>query len=240
MIPWHLGTVACHTDGYWILGDDLYRTTEAEANRFASEFLLPAVWLREVVAGAGSLRETLATVASARVSPLASAFALTQVLPPGYLFVVVDGDGRVSRHDTSEGTAVNYPRSGPFDVSSYRGIAAEHQRAMSGTEELHWFRFETARSLLKVVADSDSRAILRKLLADVHDDDDDRVRASRAINGVIGAANSMYEGSTAEELYAICMQRFASRSPLVADCVRHTDFQLFLATKAEEIVERRP
>lgn len=238
-IPWHLGTVACHTDGYVILGEGLYGVTEAEANRFASEFLLPAAWLADIVSSAVSLKEMLGAVRVADLSPLATAFALTQVLPPGFLFLMVDGTGAISRHGASEGTTVNCPRTGRFEAGELNRIAVDHHRAVSGGDEFHWYQFATTSDLPPVVAGVDSSTILRDLLANVHAEAEDRTRASQIINGVIGAANSTNADSSAEELYTILIQKFVARASVVSDCVKHSDFRLFLAMKAQEIVEKR-
>jgi Zn-dependent peptidase ImmA (M78 family) len=47
-IPWHLGTIVCHTDfGESDEDDLLHRASEGEANTFAYELLLPQQWLRD-------------------------------------------------------------------------------------------------------------------------------------------------------------------------------------------------
>src|SRR6266567_4859385 len=48
VIPWHVGSLACN----WLEshGDsDITRQLEAEANRFASELLMPARWVKEII-----------------------------------------------------------------------------------------------------------------------------------------------------------------------------------------------
>lgn len=45
IIPWHTGIVASHVNGLQS-GDFEYREMESEANRFASELLMPSAWIK--------------------------------------------------------------------------------------------------------------------------------------------------------------------------------------------------
>lgn len=45
VIPWHTGIIASHINGEDV-GDFEYREMESEANRFASELLIPSAWIK--------------------------------------------------------------------------------------------------------------------------------------------------------------------------------------------------
>ena len=48
-IPWHWGTIACHIDeGDTSVSDDQH-LHEAQAQRFASELLMPTAWMKKVI-----------------------------------------------------------------------------------------------------------------------------------------------------------------------------------------------
>lgn len=48
-IPWHAGLIFCHTDPTYRLKNHLYKEMEGEANRFASELLMPASWIEQII-----------------------------------------------------------------------------------------------------------------------------------------------------------------------------------------------
>ena len=49
IIPWHIGTIVSDINNYSLDDHISYRTLEAEANRFASELLMPSTWIIEIL-----------------------------------------------------------------------------------------------------------------------------------------------------------------------------------------------
>jgi Zn-dependent peptidase ImmA (M78 family) len=108
LIPWHIGPILDElvlSDGrlgtpYWEL--------ESEANRFASEILMPTYWINEVVKTleipSASLEQI---VAAADVSAFAAVIALNNNLPEGYVYARLNDEGRVASSGRSQRMSQN-------------------------------------------------------------------------------------------------------------------------------------
>jgi Zn-dependent peptidase ImmA (M78 family) len=113
LIPWHIGLIvdeidltpdAKHTP-YWVL--------ESEANRFASELLMPTDWMLEVIEKIESPPEALEkVVTSGGVSRNAAVIRLTDSMAAGYIYALLDSDGVVVSSGRSPGTLANKPERG--------------------------------------------------------------------------------------------------------------------------------
>ncbi len=92
IIPWHNGDLKCDTDKPYniIRGRQLLDTQELEANIFASELLMPQVWLQEQISSLTlSFEDTINTIRDkAQTSIMACLYALEDALPSGNLYYV--------------------------------------------------------------------------------------------------------------------------------------------------------
>ena len=115
-IPWHMGTIADVLDDEEPApGSYNYWRMEEEANRFASELLLPRAWLRGLAMGQAAAEVQRAASDQADVSRVATAIGLIDAAPPGWLYArVVMGTIRVTGR--SPGTLTTKPPWGtPLD-----------------------------------------------------------------------------------------------------------------------------
>lgn len=91
-IPWHTGVDLCSLDDPYvkIQGQQMINTQELEANVFASELLMPTVWLTQSFELDTEDLSTLVNQISqtANTSIMACFYALENVLPAGNLFFV--------------------------------------------------------------------------------------------------------------------------------------------------------
>lgn len=111
LIPWHIGSIIDKTsvpeedkfDEYWYL--------EAEANRFASELLMPSIWVKGVFDRNEYDISKIAKyiVKKANVSSDAATIKIKDSIDPGYLFVALTEDNEVRFSGRSEGTLAAPP-----------------------------------------------------------------------------------------------------------------------------------
>lgn len=92
-IPWHNGDIKCNTDNHYVKigGRRLLDTQELEANIFASDILMPVEWLKEIIdTNQYQTFDKLVEEISSRAntSIMACFYALEQVLPSGYIYLV--------------------------------------------------------------------------------------------------------------------------------------------------------
>lgn len=245
MIPWHIGTMSCHTDRLGSLSDELYTATEAEANRFAAQFLMPTDWLVGMIEGAQSVREMIERVSVAKTSIAAISIALCRVLPLGYAFAQVDDDGFVLLSSASAGTKPRPPSRGQLiEMSNYDSFARSREVFEGSGTTLYWWAFDPPKEPARfavLVATTDPRASA-EILADIMRELDlgaEGIRLQKSIAGLIGAANNPLTMTTAEELHAALLNRFSREDCCGSPIALHPDFRLFLSKKAQEIVARR-
>ena len=102
-IPGHSGSIACHIDESEPSVSSDHYLQEAEANRFASEILMPTRWIREVIANEQTIEKIVDRVeGEAEVSRTAARIKLLSRLPPGFVCVEYDpNSGKMKRIDES-------------------------------------------------------------------------------------------------------------------------------------------
>jgi IrrE N-terminal-like domain len=192
-IPWHTPIIAgCHV--FEGVSRFYYQTGEGEANRFASELLMPSGWLQRIVVSGDSIIDMLRTVYTAEVSVPAACLALCQNLPSGYVFAQIDDAGIVTLSGASPGSAVRAPDRGEhLEVKEFgRGISQSTEISSRSTK-VYWWKFQ-ATDLPQDPADNRSASeILSEILGSLGLDAEKRQTLRQQVNGVIGAANSTYK-----------------------------------------------
>ena len=237
VIPWHIGQVGCHTS-YSEDGQSLYYVTEAEANRFAAELLLPTKWMKQVISACDSFDDILDTIQSANVSVVAAAISLCKALPSGYVFVAVDSKGKIVASGKSAKTVAPAMDHQRFDPSYYDGTGAKLTKLVASRTTVHWWEFPRAEEN----DFSDDLRTSREILTTILEESlkpSDRQSVLHSINGIIGGANSSHKPSTAIQLIDLVRQRFGSRGSLVLACAKHPEFEVFIHKRAEEIMAKR-
>lgn len=101
VIPWHNGAIIDDLSAPGPGEQTAYRRVEAEANRFASELLMPTDWVRTLIVRADHLGAVMQTVAYvADVSWQAALYKTLRTGPPGYIAAIVENDAIVEAEAT--------------------------------------------------------------------------------------------------------------------------------------------
>ena len=237
VIPWHVGTIISHIDRIVRFKDDAYTAIEAEANRFASELLMPADWIQGVIQGSHDLAEVFRRLSAAKTSPQSMSIAAFRQFPAGYAYAEVDLNGVVQYCGRSAGTEISLPDPGDIlDHSSYDACADDSHESSNGARSLHWWHFRKRAHIPSVSADKrEWREILDGMLADTGSTPAEVKRIKMSLSGVIGAANGRDHDGTVAGLVALLKQRLVGRENFV-DLLRHKDFETFLVKRAQGIL----
>jgi hypothetical protein len=247
-IPWHLGTIVCHTDLHgseheeWNeIGDDdlLHWATESEANTFASEFLIPQTWLSELFDRETSQAKAITRVHEADVSPAAACYALSEFLPPGHVLAVLE-PLRIARYlFRTVGTNVNLAQRGErVDTTSLDQLSSSHAVIPWGSQLVHWWYFENEAPLVESDDERSPTQLLRGMLADLIGDEDERDKIFRSIQAVSGYTKNVAPDHAPETLHGVLRQRFTER-PWLTGLLGHKDFGLWLSRRAEQLSRPR-
>ena len=238
VIPWHMGTFACCSDFVSEFSDSAYAGVESEANRFASELLLPRRWLAVIVKKSKGLREAISMASKSGVSSQALCLGLIEVLPPGYLFASLDEKDHVLLSGGSPGTMARRPTRGEaISIDQYNSLASNHLFH----DGIHWWRFSQAQSVPNIKDARSSGLVLTDICRELKIFGASAEKAMWSINGIIGATNSALRSRDASGLFAALRQRFLDRKELHR-IVEHKDFEIFLVHRVRELIapQQRP
>ena len=238
-IPWHVGEMVYHQDWRGKFDDYAHSEMEGEANRLASELLMPSEWLSEIVEAHSRMSEMFQMVLSANVSGPAAALALVRSLPRGYIFAQADIEtGTVRMSAGSQGTPAVPPEDDSVVTEqTYQEVHAEHEQVNDRTSAFHWWHFPERIKLAEPTPKLSSRQLLDQIYAEFGITGEDRKNLDYRISGIIGSANSRLGRMPWQQRHAILTQAFGGRGTKVP-VVSHPQFVAFLALRAKEISSR--
>jgi len=236
LIPWHRGTLY---DDFSTLDADTQfdrREMEGEANRFASELLMPSPWIPTILQSSENFGAAVSFVQeNADVSVIAGAIRLIGLAKPNHLFAYCDADGVVLNAGRSAGTIANTPAWNEQLSPDYLSRnAADHGEIPAGSSCLYWWRLANAVQMSPMEEPREWREILNDILDDLQHLYSDRRHVQQSINGVIGATNSWMRGNSPEGLLAALIQRFDGKSVeggIFSELARHPNFRDFLVQR---------
>lgn len=241
VIPWHVGTLSCHTDGYQKFHDFYYKKIEAEANRFASELLVPSEWVKELL-GVKSIKvhEVIRDIAlTCEVSLITSTIAVCKKLPPGYL-VIIAMDNKILYHSISPGTKINF-KSDEFDIEHINNLIP-----LSGkieNENYCIYCWDCSINVKDTQPDSvdvrRSKDILKEIVNDTFPDKEEGLKVTRVINGIFGSLNSRLKDKNKDfESYLFEFQQRLIGYKNLAELVKHPKFKQYVSRKISELVSK--
>jgi IrrE N-terminal-like domain len=161
---WHMGHgMACHVQATSPLGSRRDWREELEANRFASDVLVPREWLARLILAIGPEHpeELVKVVAKAQVSAPVACLALIRALPPGHAFELLGEDGRSNLADYSPGSLALVPGL-PSSANSPTHPQIQRREIRYGRRRIVWRRWGVSQASL---SHDDPAEVLAVLLA---------------------------------------------------------------------------
>lgn len=238
ILPWQIGTFFCHPNQSVAVSDYLTKMLEAEANRFASELLVPQAWVRALAAShSGSDSDFVESVkVAAGVSSPTALFACIGVLPPCRTLAIVDENSIIQYIATTSGSFWTSPEPGePFPYRQIEAIGGAITQRVIGGRVLIAVLFNELINISKPLASSSD--ILRQIIESLGLSD--RQRIYGMVNGVVGALyGNARQLSTIGGFLGALKQRFAGRRDLDF-IMTHPRFDDFLNAKAHELAGKR-
>ena len=239
VLPWQMGTAFCYLDGTLVASGDFHLDLEAQANRFATELLIPRAWLtKRLGSNAERLADRIIQMANeAEVSPITLSIALGSVCTFPAATCITDASGEPKYQTQSSHCRVRKELRWWDSPGISEQLGGQLTSAQFGEYALHTIVL-TGSSNTKIRKPSGSSIeILEKILAKAPVSQQQDFR--RQVNGVVGAANNYPEAQTSVvSLHGLLTQRFLGKSTLIA-VTRHRLFPQFLEAKAHELYQRR-
>jgi hypothetical protein len=245
LLPWHIGTnIACDTNAEMLWN---YGASEAEANRFAAELLVPSEWLvaRITEREGESMQVLINDVREAGVSAHVACIALANSLPPGHVFALLGEGKQVELAGTSRRTGVEPPPSGTLLGESQLDKFADRRDVVRyGSRRMIWWRFRSSGRPAEDEDMRDSKSVLASLLDAHAAHAGHRESLQRSFAGIAGAAKSMgaFEGEiTPAELHARLRRAMTKKREHFPPSLFHDpDLAVWLRKRAAELAGAQP
>lgn len=241
LIPWHTGVMV---DDITIPSSSMvyYSDMEPEANRFASELLLPSEWVSSTAkCFANPIDLALHLSEKANVSHTATLIKLAPLLEPGHIYAQLDQNGLVEVSGRSPGTLAESPLYGePTKGSSQFPFVEHFWKGEIRGHSVFWWKLPSQMSMPPSRDNRDWRHILEEIISDVPESNDKRHHIRQSINGIIGAVNGKSATQSLEEIYASLLLRFEARRQeggFYGYIVEHPKFSDFLIRRLEAMAK---
>jgi Zn-dependent peptidase ImmA (M78 family) len=247
LIPWQTGTILCNASITYQASQPLSRQMEAEANRFASELLVPLAWASERLKDPG---ETLANrihemAREAQVSAEVAVLAAHRALPADTILLLVDSAKKICLSKVSpESMFADVPARGELLNEKKLGRLGELSKAKLGSRYV--YALDCSASTVGAMSQPDTRElsndVLANILGEIEPNDDSRHALLCSVNGIVGYANNLAKLSRDESIILATLHqrfvRFKERADLAA-VIEHPRFHAYLAVKARELAAKR-
>lgn len=241
IIPWHSGMViADNVDENQLFSAEFkYRELEGEANRFASELLMPEFLIKEMIESTPNLSHLHnKVVETCQVSFIAAALKIISLLPPDCAFCAVNESGICEYSSVSPKSMVSAQTKGAhMDYNKYPETDG-YYHVSSGWLTYYWWKL---KSKLKLVNGGTEtwKEIRDKIITDINPIEGS-LAFKRSLGGILGSAKDKIARRgdfTPETLSGALLLRFREKG--LDKFVDHRDFNEFISKWALSIEERK-
>lgn len=238
VIPWHTGFIVDKLRPSAKRSDSDYWALEVEANRFASEFLMPTDWLCGIVQQHRNPVDMIEAVTrNAVVSFPAALIKIAANLPPGYTYAC-EQDGLIIASDHSRGTFTAPPQ---YETKAcnyeFGSLATDEYRVEYNGRMHYWWRFEIAFDDVSAWPDGNWRELLNRITDGFGIDEADLKKFRMSLNGLIASANGgLKDNRSILSVYDACINRIrgaARHNYLIKRLVKHPEFENFLKMRVQ-------
>jgi hypothetical protein len=241
IIPWHVGSIVDETEESRIDLGLVYWQLEGEANRFASELLMPSTWAGGILAEAKNPFAGAESISAiAEVSFEAAMIKAQNLLPKGYLFARFDNNDLMSTGRTV-GTLASMPKVGRTRAAELFPEAANHWVKSKGSQEYHVWRF--ADEMPIVESARPWREVFQEIADDVGIPPTELGKFKLRVMAVVSNANNSTRTSrTPEAVNSAAIQRLRAnvdKIPYLDKFIRHSSFNELLAAKIPEFFSKK-
>ncbi len=208
MIPWHIGAMIDEIDAAAKANDE-YWEFEVEANRFASELLMPTPWMQHVVLTSPNPAEALRTVQNqAEVSLQAASIKLFRALPPDYC-LAYSQNGIIQWSTRSEGTLIGVPPVGlALDAVGFHDVPMEEWGISTDNGAYKFWKFNQFQLNTTSVTIRPWRTTLDIIATELFNEEAVPKKFKASLNGVTSNANGLIRMQrTRERIITAIMHR---------------------------------
>ena len=239
LLGWHpLGTPCDVARRPLELPVTVHDLVEGEANAVARELLLPAAWITGFNALDRPAQLIRHVAERGGVLAMPAAWAVSLLLPPGFVWAVTDSWGRVLDAGRSPGTRVIAPEHGTeLEGALLARHADERHRDEHDGLVISVWRFDDIAPA-GLPHDRSARDLARDIAQDQGLGDAGATQLTARVDGIAGWANEQLGTASLEGMQRMLHER-ARTIPDLAAIEVNPRFNALLAAKATELVAKR-
>lgn len=234
-LPWHKGTIVS-IENYSVSQHLLYRTMEAEANRFASELLMPSHWVKAILDSDLSFEAKLSKIIyEAKVSLEAALIKIENLCTERRYILKFDENATCIK----EITGLSARRLGfvgkKFDQSSLNGIASYEEFYEKGFLLITFLLQHDNLTEFDRVDPRPWKQVLHQIL-----DETNAQSTIHSINAIVPTRVSQLKKDGVTDISFICAEvklHFNNRSHLT-DVITHNLFPIYIRKRVEDLMTR--
>lgn len=223
-IPWHIGQQTCSiSSSSYGVGQNL----EAEANRFASQVLMPRKVLARLLHESNSLQQFFETVDGFELSPDATVIALCQSLIPGFVFRYAPYGSVIKRFSD---TNPSIPGQFIGREEQLVALALESGRFTVDGREICWYFLGDKRFQWSATYDGRRSIDILRAVLPTSGMGDRQSSVNSIVSGLLGTLKTY----SPELLYNHVNLRLRFHEGITEDLQQDVGFQLYLRKFIEE------
>ena len=238
IIPWHVGNIIDQISDADEVDDFEYWMLEAEANRFASEVLMPTEWVSRMSLSYTAPPDALREIRQkAQTSAQAASLKLIQCLPPNFVYSRTE-EGHIVASSKSPDTKADIPQRGSWAAPDIYPYASGYW--VSGDH--HWWKLDAASAPTASDSSKSWREVLDVIIADIGVPPDEIRRFKGSFNGIVSNANSSARSRSRIDIYNFAIQRIwsnATRDVFIKRVATHPLRDDFLALRIDDFLNKK-
>lgn len=239
IIPWHSGMIMDDLDAPRQVGEGAYREMEAEANRFASELLMPTAWVHETMKRMPHPTALMNHIVNvAEVSFPAAFLRVLKASPAGFIGAAVR-ENVVVMSGRTHGTKAKAPLEGSLFDEMETLALDEPKQLQHGSTTFYWWKV-TDDAPTPPNPEEPWRHILDRILLGLPEDK--RTITKSRVNAVLGSAFGKASRATAVDVFynhaLQATQNRADRDASLRYVFNHPEFSSYLVARCYAQAER--
>lgn len=238
IIPWHLGTIIddIYSQSY---KDHLYSELEQEANRFASELLMPFDWVTRNIEKCkddyAMLHKTIAL--SSGVSDQAAAIRLIETLPQNIIYTAEENGIVLHTGKTARTYAFLQNNENVFNKNFYP-YTDSYSTYQANSICYHWWKISDEIDI-STKDNREWREILNQIAIDINPTEGVE-QFKKSINGIVAYANGKVKlqgNYNINSVISACIYRL--RRSELDSFTNHPDFEDFVKIKVQDLFNKK-
>lgn len=236
IIPWHIGTIISNPLDYSAADHFSYRTLEAEANRFASELLMPTDWVKTILDKPLLFKDKISEIKDLSQCSLEAVLIKIDGLCKDFRYILITDHNDICIEQFSCSTPAYLNFKGQlFDPSNTPHLSDLETFTISNKKIYTFTVGHYDSSTFSEEVDMTWQELIKKILSDLNIHEINN-RTLLRVNAILGNKIHEYHDKTIDETCNIIMLRYEGRD--LDHITQHKLFPIYIRKRVEELKKK--